>query len=302
MTRTIESTRGLSCSPRSNTPTPTASPSVGRLRRRACARRRSAGTDSADRRWRRGRWRGSGRAAGEPPRRWAPLRQYGPVECRIVRWADLRALLTVTTSVTDCVIRPFRATRDGRLPSHQAGRFDTMLNAVKRCLRSLPVAAVLLVLPSAAEAGPPLLCHPFDPGSSAVLPWGSGPSWNTLDRSYDVRRLTADTLRLLSPEAPILARMENLRRATIYASQDRRVAEELLAAVVARTTSTTPGAKDPLALFDPGISSSRIGKRPTSTTGTCCRVPSDRPGRLARSRAASTGTDVVEGARSRAQS
>ena len=127
-----------------------------------------------------------------------------------------------------------------------------MLNAVKRCLRSLPVAAVLLVLPGAAEAGPPLLCHPFDPGSSAVLPWGSGPGWNTLDRSYDVRRLTADTLRLLSPDAPILARMENLRRATIYASQDRRVAEELLAAVVARTTSTTPGAKDSLALFDAG--------------------------------------------------
>ena len=84
------------------------------------------------------------------------------------------------------------------------------------------------------------------------MPWGSGPGWNTLDRSYDVRRLTADTLRLLSPDAPILARMENLRRATIYASQDRRVAEELLAAVVARTTSTTPGAKDPLALFDAG--------------------------------------------------
>ena len=127
-----------------------------------------------------------------------------------------------------------------------------MLNAVKRCLRSLPVAAVLFVLPGTAEAGPPLICHPFDAGSSAVLPWGSGPSWNTPDRSYDVRRLTADTLRLLSPDTPILARMENLRRATIYASQDGESPKSSLAAVVARTTSATPGAKNPIALFDAG--------------------------------------------------
>ena len=125
-----------------------------------------------------------------------------------------------------------------------------MFTTMKRCLYSLPVAAVLFILPSTAEAGPPLICHPFDPGSASVLPWGSGPSWNTPDRSYDVKRLTADTLRLLSPDAPILARMENLRRATIYASQDRRVAEELLASVLARTTATID--RNPLAQFDAG--------------------------------------------------
>jgi hypothetical protein len=97
-------------------------------------------------------------------------------------------------------------------------------------LTAAATVAGLLAVSTAATAGPPLICHPFDAGPAAVLPWGQGPGWNTPDRSYDVERLTADTLRLLSPEAPVRARMENLRRATIYASKDRRVAAELLAA------------------------------------------------------------------------
>ena len=113
--------------------------------------------------------------------------------------------------------------------------------------------AVLLAVSTAATAGPPLICHPFDAGQAAVLPWGQGPGWNTPDRSYDVERLTADTLRLLSPAAPIRARMENLRRATIYASGDRRVAAELLAAVLAKAMSAAAERpRDPLAWFDAG--------------------------------------------------
>jgi hypothetical protein len=82
-----------------------------------------------------------------------------------------------------------------------------------------------------------------------VLPWSTGLGWNTPDRSYDVQQLTADTLRLLSLEAPVLARMENMRRATIYAAQDTRVAAELLAAVLSRTAKSP---NDPLAWFDAG--------------------------------------------------
>jgi hypothetical protein len=104
-----------------------------------------------------------------------------------------------------------------------------------------------------AEAGPPLLCHPFDAGKASLLPWGAGEGWNTVDRSYKVERLTADTLRLLTPEAPILARMENLRRATIYAAQDRRSAAELMSALLSRAlTSAAKDARDPLAWFDAG--------------------------------------------------
>ena len=111
----------------------------------------------------------------------------------------------------------------------------------------------LVALPAVVEAGPPLICHPFQTGNAQVLPWGEGTGWNTPDRKYDVQRLTSDTLRLLTPQAPILARMENMRRATIYAAQDARIASELLTAVLARAQSTTAaGAADANALFDAG--------------------------------------------------
>ena len=54
--------------------------------------------------------------------------------------------------------------------------------------------------------------------AAAVVP---GQNWNTPDPVVRRAKLTADTLRLLSADAPILARMENMRRATIYAGQDR---------------------------------------------------------------------------------
>jgi hypothetical protein len=122
-----------------------------------------------------------------------------------------------------------------------------------RRITSTVTVAVLLAVTKAATAGPPLICHPFDAGSAALLPWGQGQGWNTPDRSYDVERLTADTLRLLSPDAPVLARMENLRRATIYATKDRRIAAELLAAVLAKALSgAAERPRDPLAWFDAG--------------------------------------------------
>lgn len=124
-------------------------------------------------------------------------------------------------------------------------------------IRTSPAVAVvvgmLLAIPAVSEAGPPLLCHPFQTGSEAVLPWGDGSGWNTPDRRYDVQRLTGDTMRLLVGNAPIIARMENLRRATIYASQDARIANELLSALLARALSTAAnGTPDANALFDAG--------------------------------------------------
>lgn len=122
-----------------------------------------------------------------------------------------------------------------------------------RFLRIVLTFGVLVGAVGVAEAGPPLICHSFDAGKSPLLPWSSGQGWNTPDRSYDVQRLTADTMRLLSPEAPVLARMENLRRATIYAAQDRRVAAELLAAVFGRAlTVAAKESREPLAWFDAG--------------------------------------------------
>ena len=114
---------------------------------------------------------------------------------------------------------------------------DTTRVSHPKVARTLVAFGAMLTIAVAAEAGPPLICHPFDAGSAQLLPWVSqGQNWNTPDRSYDVQKLTADVLRLLSSDAPIVARMENMRRATIYAGQDRRVAAELLTAVVKRAT------------------------------------------------------------------
>lgn len=109
--------------------------------------------------------------------------------------------------------------------------------------------AIVLVSASPALAGPPLICHPFDTGSTSLLAWGSGSSWNTPDRSFDLKKLTAETLRALDSDGAVLSRMENLRRATIYAMQDPAAASQLLSTMIGRALGTTPTAR---AWFDAG--------------------------------------------------
>lgn len=115
------------------------------------------------------------------------------------------------------------------------------------------VAALLLC--GSALAGPPLICHPFVTGADAkLLPWApAAKNWNTPDRAYRVENLTSDTLRLLTPDAPILSRMENLRRATIYASENPRVAAELLQRLLERAAHPAADERSAaLAQFDLG--------------------------------------------------
>lgn len=112
--------------------------------------------------------------------------------------------------------------------------------------------AVLVLVPVVAQAGPPLLCHPVDTGGAASLPWGSGPGWNTPQPDYDRRRLVDDTLALLTPSAPIRARMETLRRATVYVMRDPDRARELLGRLEERVRDGRPGEGGTLALFDAG--------------------------------------------------
>ena len=126
-----------------------------------------------------------------------------------------------------------------------------MSTARQYLTRTLLALGVLVTVAGAAEAGPPLICHAFDAGSAPLLPWAKGQSWDSPDTSYDVTRLTADTLRLLSADAPILARMENMRRATIYAARNREAAGELMSAVMNRAQAAS-GSNDPLAWFDAG--------------------------------------------------
>jgi hypothetical protein len=116
-------------------------------------------------------------------------------------------------------------------------------------------AALALLAASApsAQAGPPAICHQFQTGGAPSLPWGTGSGWRLTRSDYDLQRLTDDTLSLLTPATPVLARMETIRRATIYASTDARVAAELLSRLLARALDgTTRGAANRLALFDAG--------------------------------------------------
>jgi hypothetical protein len=118
-------------------------------------------------------------------------------------------------------------------------------------VKALVLSAAFVALAAPALAGPPLICHPFETGSAALLPWSKNTTnWNAPDPSYDIRRLTTDTMRLLTTDAPVLARMENLRRATIYAARDTAVARQLLAAVLGRALTSAMGAPDAHAYFD----------------------------------------------------
>ena len=113
---------------------------------------------------------------------------------------------------------------------------------------ALAVGAVVPVL-----AGPPLICSRFDIGTAASLPWNVGSNWKGMLDTYDRSHLTTDTLALLTPTTPIVARMETLRRAALYATTNKLAADNLLTSLVGRARAAGPdGTIDPLSLFDAG--------------------------------------------------
>ena len=108
---------------------------------------------------------------------------------------------------------------------------------------------VILVTASPALAGPPLICNPYVTEGGTLIAWGTGSGWNTPDHSYDIKALVVDTTAALTPDTPVLTRMENLRRATIYAMRDPAIAEQLLKELMSRALSST---NDGGAWFDAG--------------------------------------------------
>ena len=116
---------------------------------------------------------------------------------------------------------------------------------------AISIAVVLVGFTTYAQAGPPLICHPIEIGQAKSLPWID---WNQKGTGgYDLKNLTRDTLAILDSSAPVLLRMETLRRATIYARQDPQVAKELLTRLQARAAnSTDSGLSEALAWFDVG--------------------------------------------------
>ena len=118
---------------------------------------------------------------------------------------------------------------------------------VTHCL----LAFALVTLAAApAIAGPPLVCHPYNIGNAASLPWDAqGNSWKGMRASYPIKQLTGETLALLTPATPIIVRMETLRRAALYATKDQAVARALLTTLLDRAKAK--GAER-LASFDAG--------------------------------------------------
>ena len=83
------------------------------------------------------------------------------------------------------------------------------------------MAVCASLIPATAHAGTPLICHPYNIGGAKSLP-GSEGDWKGVNPSYDRKNLVRDTLALLTPETPIIVRMETLRRAAIYATAGMR--------------------------------------------------------------------------------
>ena len=79
------------------------------------------------------------------------------------------------------------------------------------------VLVVALAATTSLRAGTPLICHPYTIGAAKSLP-GSDGDWKGVNPSYDRTHLVRDTLALLTPETPVIVRMETLRRAAIYAT------------------------------------------------------------------------------------
>jgi len=118
---------------------------------------------------------------------------------------------------------------------------------------ALVLVIITLCFARFALAGPPLICHAFEIGQAQSLPLASH-SWNLSGaENYDTKNLAKDTLGILTPDTPVLVRMETLRRATLYARKNPVAAKELLAKLHARATSAeSAGRPDALAWFDAG--------------------------------------------------
>lgn len=126
---------------------------------------------------------------------------------------------------------------------------------------------VLTTLTIPSIAGPPLICHPFEIGEAKSIAW-NGKQWRDVKKDYDLNQLVPDVMAILETDAPVLVRMETMRRAAVYAvwslrdtkvgfdPKGERAAIALLDKILARKNAAeVRGFKtkaDKLALFDAG--------------------------------------------------
>jgi hypothetical protein len=83
------------------------------------------------------------------------------------------------------------------------------------------------MLAAPATAGPPLICFAAYHGNATSLPWENGGPAKDFDRA----KLAGATAKLLRDQPSALARMETIRRATLYGADDAKLAESVRVAV-----------------------------------------------------------------------
>lgn len=119
--------------------------------------------------------------------------------------------------------------------------------------------APLLLVAGGVRAGPPAICWPVEIGDAKSLPWGEDAFEK--DGAYEARRVVKDTLALLDDKAPVLVRMETLRRATIYLDDTQAGRDALLRALMARVLDAEAAGKpSALAWFDAGYARECYGQ------------------------------------------
>lgn len=138
-------------------------------------------------------------------------------------------------------------------------------STLTRSFRLASIALVLmLALPLQILAGPLLICHSYEIGNTPSLPW-AGSEWRAVQPTYDLNHLADDVLSCLTPNTPVIARMETIRRAMIYAewakvdhevkyaARNDKVTMTLFEKLKARVEAAERAGKpDALAIFDLG--------------------------------------------------
>ena len=125
------------------------------------------------------------------------------------------------------------------------------MNSQSLSRSALAVVLVILGFSTFALAGPPMICHVLNIGTSQTLP-AVDLNYRKSSGSYDLANLTRDTLAILDSDPSVLVHMETLRRATIYARQDSQVAKELIVRLHARAERSGDSTRSALSWFDLG--------------------------------------------------
>jgi len=114
------------------------------------------------------------------------------------------------------------------------------------------VALIVLSASIPSFGGPPLICHPFHIGGAESISWGEGPFDPPADADRD--ELVETVLSHLKPETSVLARMETLRRATIWCNRSTHREQELLLKLMGRALDAEiSDEQSAMAWFDAGF-------------------------------------------------